>query len=136
MKLTSDTPSKTAFADHVLAGELSPTARKQVTRLRDEWRANPAVVVRRSTACKMLDSGATRERELERSGAIDSFLDGSVRLIIVSSIYTYLIEQALASHPLDKPARKAPGGPDMARVRALSPVGHPRPAESPGEAAE
>jgi hypothetical protein len=132
MRPASDIPSKTAFADRVLArDDLSAGARKQITRLRDEWAADPQTVVRRVNVCKRLDCKPTHERDLEREGKLDSFLDRNTRLIHVSSIYEHLIRQALASHPPDQPARKATGSPNIADVRALLPGSQPRPPESP-----
>jgi hypothetical protein len=105
-------PSKTAFADRTLErDDLSPEARKQITRLRDQWSADEEIVTRRPGVCKRLDCKPTHGRDLERSNKIDSFLAGTVRLIHVDSIYEYLIQQILASFPLNEAPLKAAGGP-------------------------
>ena len=77
-------PSKTAFADRALErDDLSPEARKQITRLRDQWSADEEIVTRRRGVCKRIDCKPTHGRDLERSNKIDSFLAGTVRLIHV-----------------------------------------------------
>ena len=120
--------SRTAYADAILArDDLSPEARKRIERVRHDWLTDEATVVRRSSACKRLDCKPTHERDLEREGKLDSFLDGKVRLIYVSSIYEHLIKQTLASYPLNKPPKKAPGSPNLVAVRALAPTARPHP---------
>jgi hypothetical protein len=105
-------PSKTAFADEILARDDLPLeARKQITRLRDQWSADEEIVTRRPGVCKRLDCKPTHGRDLERAGEIDSFLAGTIRLIHVSSVYEYLIKQVLASFPLNEVPLKAAGGP-------------------------
>jgi hypothetical protein len=108
----SSIPSKTAFADRTLErDDLSLEARKQITRLRDQWGADEEIVTRRPGVCKRINCKPTHGRDLERTKAIDSFLAGTVRLIHVSSIYEYLIKQVLASFPLNEAPLKAAGGP-------------------------
>jgi hypothetical protein len=104
-------PSKTAYADAILNGDLDPEARKQIIRLRDQWAADEEIVTRRPGVCRRINCKPTHGRDLEGTGKIDSFLAGAVRLIHVSSIYEYLIRQVLASFPLNEAPLKAAGGP-------------------------
>ena len=91
MKPTSPSlVSKTAYADAILKGDLEPEARKQITRLRDQWAADEEIVTRRPGVRKRINCKPTHGRDLERTGQIDSFLAGTVRLIHVSSIYEHL----------------------------------------------
>ena len=126
MKPTSPSlVSKTAYADTILSGDLDPQARKQITRLRDQWAADEEIVTRRSGVCKRIDCKPTHGRDLERAGKIDSFLSGTVRRIHVSSIYEHLIKQVLASFPLNQPPRKASAAPHLAAARAAIPRSGP-----------
>jgi hypothetical protein len=62
------------------------------------------------------DIGTTQHYKLEENCRIKSFLIGSRRVILTASIYDYLIEEAIRSHPagqpplkLDKPLSRAGG---------------------------
>jgi hypothetical protein len=87
--------------------EISARAATLVADIRARAAADPRVVVDRKAAQEMLGLKESRILELERDGALSSFLDGGRRLISVDSIYRHLIEQVIASHPLGAPPRKA-----------------------------
>ena len=125
MSISQSCTSKTAYADAILNGDLDPEARKQIVRLRDQWAADEEMVTRRPGVCKRLNCKPTHGRDLERANKIDSFLAGSIRLIHVSSIYEYLIKQVLASHPLNAPPLKAPGGVYMRAAPQPQPLNPP-----------
>jgi hypothetical protein len=89
---TSNTPAE--------AGErLSPRAEALVRKLRSQQASDPRVAVDRRAAQTMIGCGSTYEIELENSGRLLAFLDGSQRRILVSSIYDYLVEKAIESYP-------------------------------------
>jgi hypothetical protein len=71
-----------------------------------DWRNEPAPSASRPEVRAKLGCGPTKELALEASGAIDSYLDGSVRRITMRSLYRHLIKQAIASHPKDAPDAK------------------------------
>ena len=50
--------------------------------------------------------GTTQHYKLEEEGRIKSFLIGSRRVILTASIYDYLIEEAIRSHPAGQPPLK------------------------------
>jgi hypothetical protein len=100
-------PSKTAYADDLLRGELSPEARRRIENIRAEWAADIRIVVPRPVRDAMLGIRPTRGPDLERSGENLALLDGSQRRVLVGSIYEHLIRQTLALFPLNQPPRKA-----------------------------
>ena len=60
-----------------------------------------ALVVKPARACLMLDCGHTRLYELLAASELESYLDGSSRKVVVSSIHAYVARRlaaASASH--------------------------------------
>jgi hypothetical protein len=100
-------PSKTAFADEVLRGDLLPGARQQIESLRDEWRGDDRGAVGRAVRNKMVGCGATRGRELEKT-VLPAYLEGTQRVTLTALIYEYRIQQVLKSFPLDEAPPKRP----------------------------
>jgi hypothetical protein len=100
-------PSKTAFADEVLRGDLLPEARDQIESIRDEWRGDDRGAVGRAVRDKMVGVGPTRGRELEK-GPLPAYLEGTQRVTLTALIYKYRIQQVLKSFPLTGAPPKRP----------------------------
>jgi hypothetical protein len=109
----AQTPSKTAYADQILArDDLTSDARTLIARTREDWKADPRDVLNRPQRDRALGVGPTRGRELEKEG-LPAYLDNGRRLTPASLVYIYKIDQILASFPSDGPPKKAPGAPHM-----------------------
>jgi hypothetical protein len=94
--------------DDVLSlDNVSPVGQRIVADHVQAWKAFPTSTVSGKGADALLNCGATKRGQLAATGQIDSYLDGSLRLFTVASIFRYKIRQAIASHPLDAPVVKA-----------------------------
>jgi hypothetical protein len=82
---------------------LSKTAAAIVADIRERQARDPRVMVSRKVSQEMLGIGPSRQIELEAEGVLHSYLDGSGRRVLVSSIYARMIAQAIASHLLNGP---------------------------------
>jgi hypothetical protein len=95
----------TPVADDLTA--VSETGRVIVKDLRKKQGDDDRITVERPVSQRMLNNiGATQHYKLEEDGRIKSFLVGSKRVILTASIYDYLIEEAIRSHPAGQPPRK------------------------------
>jgi hypothetical protein len=94
-------------ASPVSVPALSPIGEAMVAALKRREAAETRIAVPRKIACEMLGIGPSREIELELEGELQSYLDGNVRRILVSSIYARLIRLAIVAHPLEAPPLKA-----------------------------
>jgi hypothetical protein len=102
---------------------LSPIGEAMVAAIRAREAADGRISVSRKTACEMLGIGPSREIELELEGQLHSYLDGSVRRVLVASIYASLIRLAVAAHPLEAPPKaRLPEG----RFKAVKRPARPR----------
>jgi hypothetical protein len=78
-----------------------------VNNMRKQRDTNKRPTVGRPVSQQMLDDmGTTQHLKLEDEGRIKSFLIGSKRVILTASIYDYLIEEAIRSHPAGQPPLK------------------------------
>jgi hypothetical protein len=95
----------TPVADDLTA--VSETGRAIVKHLREQRGKDNRLAVERPVSQQMLnDMGTTQHYKLEEAGRIKSFLIGSRRVILTASIYDYLIEEAIRSHPAGQPPLK------------------------------
>jgi hypothetical protein len=117
--MSDKTAAKTAFADEALAGELHPKARPSIESIRRRWHEDQRVAVTRRTGFELIGVSATRGRELEDVGRIDGYLDNTARMLLVDSLYRYMVEQVLASFPAYGPPAKAKGRPVTHEKRAV-----------------
>jgi hypothetical protein len=86
---------------------VSETGRTIVKHLREQRDKDERLAVERPVSQQMLnDMGTTQHYKLEEDGRIKSFLIGSRRVILTASIYDYLIEEAIRSHPAGQPPLK------------------------------
>jgi hypothetical protein len=86
---------------------VSETGRAIVKHLRERRGKDDRLAVERPVSQQMLnDMGTTQHYKLEEDGRIKSFLIGSRRVILTASIYDYLIEEAIRSHPAGQPPLK------------------------------
>ena len=86
---------------------VSETGRAIVKHLREQRGNDERLAVERPVSQQMLnDMGTTQHYKLEEEGRIKSFLIGSRRVILTASIYDYLIEEAIRSHPAGQPPLK------------------------------
>jgi hypothetical protein len=86
---------------------VSPTGRAIAKHLREQKGNDNRQTVERPVSQQMLnDMGATQHYKVEEEGRIKFFLIGSRRVILTASIYDYLIEEAIRSHPARQPALK------------------------------
>ena len=108
-----------AFLDAI---PIHPTARAIASDTLRRWTADQRISVSRKVSREMQgDLSQTRHIELELSGELPSYLEGSTRRILVSAVYQRLIRLAIQAHPLDSPEKKARQPTHMRRVK-------PRPA--------
>jgi hypothetical protein len=99
--LSSNTPA----TDDLTA--VSETGRAIVKYLRDQRSDGKRPTVERPVSQQMLNNmGTTQHYKLEEDGRIKYFLIGSRRVILTASIYDYLIEEAIRSHPAGQPPLK------------------------------
>ena len=86
---------------------VSETGRAIVKHLRERCGKDDRLAVERHVSQQMLNNmGTTRHYTLEEEGRIKSFLIGGRRVILTASIYDYLIEEAIRSHPAGQPPLK------------------------------
>jgi hypothetical protein len=108
-----------AFLDAI---PIHPTARVIARDTLRRWTADQRISVSRKVSREMQgELSQTRHIELELSGELPSYLEGSTRRILVSAVYQRLIRLAIQAHPLDSPEKKARQPAHMRRVK-------PRPA--------
>jgi len=108
-----------AFLDAI---PIHPTARVIARDTLRRWAADQRISVSRKVSREMQgDLSQTRHIELELSGELPSYLEGSTRRILVSAVYQRLIRLAIEAHPFDSPEKKARQPAQMRRVK-------PRPA--------
>jgi hypothetical protein len=102
--------------------QIAPIAREIIKDILRRWAADQRISVSRKVSREMQgDLSQTRHIELELSGELPSYLEGSTRRILVSAVYQRLIRLAIQAHPLDSPEKKARQPAHMRRVK-------PRPA--------
>jgi hypothetical protein len=86
---------------------VSETGRAIVKHLRERRGKDERLAVERPISQQILNNmGTTQHYKLEEEGRIKSFLIGSRRVIMTASIYDYLIEEAIRSHPAGQPPLK------------------------------
>ena len=86
---------------------VSETGCAIVNYLREQRDKDKRLAVERPISQQMLNNiGTTQHYKLEEDGRIKSFLIGSRRVILTASIYDYLIEEAIRSHPAGQPPLK------------------------------
>jgi hypothetical protein len=101
-----------AFLDAI---PIHPTARVIASDTLRRWAADQRISVSRKVSREMQGGlSQTRHIELELSGELPSYLEGSTRRILVSAVYQRLIR--LQAHPLDSPEKKARQPAHMRRV--------------------
>lgn len=86
-----------------MADTVSKAGQAQIKAMRERQKADPRVVIPLRDACIMLGRKETTVRNLIVDGSIASILDGERRLIIVSSIYEYLIAGITRTYPAEGP---------------------------------
>ena len=93
-----------AFLDAI---PIHPTARLIAWDTLRRWAADQRISVSRKVSREMQgDLSQTRHIELELSGELPSYLEGSTRRILVSSVYQRLIRLAIEAHPFDCSPKK------------------------------
>jgi hypothetical protein len=90
----------------LVARPMSPAARAAVNDIVSRAERDNRVAVPRAVSQEMQHIGSSRQIELENEGKLTTYLDGSRRLVLVTSIYARLIKLVLESYPLDKPAKR------------------------------
>jgi hypothetical protein len=90
----------------LVARPMSPAARAVVNDIVGRAERDVRVAVPRAVSQEMQHIGASRQIELENEGELTTYLDGSRRLVLVTSIYARLVKLVLESHPLDRPAKR------------------------------
>ena len=86
---------------------VSETGCAIVKHMREQRDNDKRLAVDRPVGQQMLNNmGTTQFYKLEEDGRIKSFLIGSRRVILTASIYDYLIEEAIRSHPAGQPPLK------------------------------
>jgi hypothetical protein len=80
---------------------VSKAGQQQIKLIRERQKADPRVVIPMRDACLMLGRKETTVHNLIYDGAIASILDGERRLLIVSSIYDWLIAGIVRTYPAD-----------------------------------
>jgi hypothetical protein len=80
---------------------VSKAGQQQIKLMSERKKADQRVVISLRDACIMLGRKETTVRNLIIDGSIASILDGERRLIIVSSIYDYLIAGIAHTYPAD-----------------------------------
>jgi hypothetical protein len=97
---------------------IHPTARVIAWDTLRRWAADPRISVSRRVSREMQgDLSQTRHIELELSGELPSYLEGSTRRILVSAVYQRLIRLAIEAHPFDCPEKKVRQPAHMRRVK-------------------
>jgi hypothetical protein len=96
----------TPILAELIARPMSATAAAIVGDLKARAERDVRVAVPRAVAQEMQHIGLSRQIELENEGELTTYLDGSRRLVLVTSIYARLIRLALESYPLDEPAKR------------------------------
>jgi len=103
-----------AFADAVLIFEhglgavpISERAKPLVVHALDWYGRQMSPSLSRRESQELGGWGPTRQINLEESGELESFLDGSLRRISTASFCRRLIAVAILTHPLDGPERRA-----------------------------
>lgn len=87
--------------------DVSETGYVIVSHLREKKGNDDRLTVESSESRRMLnDMGTTPHNKLMEDGRIKSFLIGGRRVILTASIYDYLIEEAIRSHPAGQPPLK------------------------------
>jgi len=110
----------------VASAEVSPAALALVADIAQRWSNDPRFSVSRKVSQEMLGIGPTRQIDLEHSGELRSYLDGTARRITLASIYLRLINLAIRSHP---PAGPLKARQPAARYQRRSPRREPTQAE-------
>lgn len=104
-----------AFLDAI---PIHRTARAIASDSLRRWAADQRISVSRKVSREMQgDLSQTRHIELELSGELPSYLEGSTRRILVSAVYQRLIRLAIQAHPLNSPQRKARQPAHMRRAK-------------------
>jgi hypothetical protein len=89
----------------VASVEVSPAALALVADIAQRWSNDPRFSVSRKVSKEMLGIGPTRQIDLEHSGELRSYLDGTARRITLASIYLRLIKLAIRSRPPTGPVK-------------------------------
>ena len=104
-----------AFLDAI---PIHPTARVIARDTLRRWTVDQRISVSRKVSREMQgDLSQTRHIECELSGELPSYLEGSVRRVLVSAIYRRLIRLAIQAHPLASAEKKARQPAHMRRVK-------------------
>jgi hypothetical protein len=87
--------------------DVSETGQYIVKHFREEKSKDDRLTVNSSESRRMLNGmGATPHNKLAEDGRIKSLLIGGRRVFLTASIYDYLIEEAIRSHPAGQPPLK------------------------------
>jgi hypothetical protein len=73
----------------------------------DKLKTDPSVGKSRKLTMDILGVGATSEREKERLGHLQTWVDGTNVRVSTVSIYLHLLDLIVASNPVGGPRRKA-----------------------------
>jgi hypothetical protein len=84
----------------------------------DDPAVAPARVVSPAETCQILHSGPTRVNQLIHSGALRSYMDGSLRKVFLSSILEYQAAQVAAPPKQPKPRPAEAQKPELPTPKA------------------